>query len=160
MRRPPRNGCGIGCARLLRTLRWLAVPWVAGCTIHTGHTIAPYGREPVKARELEDTAIRECAAHRGGRLPPYSFTTDGCSWWPDSVWKDCCVTHDRAYWCGGSFDDRVAADRALQDCVAHSGHPVVAALMRAGVFVGGARMLPTSFRWGYGWPYPCGGASE
>jgi hypothetical protein len=26
--------------------------------------------------------------------------------------------------------------------------------MRGGVLVGGMQLLPTPFRWGYGWPYP------
>jgi hypothetical protein len=33
--------------------------------------------------------------------PTRAFLTDGCSWWPDGAWQECCVTHEIAYWCGG-----------------------------------------------------------
>jgi len=41
-------------------------------------------------------------------------------------------------------------------CVAHVGEPGIAALMLAGVRVGGSPYWPTRFRWGYGWPWPRG----
>lgn len=131
----------------------------AGCAVHTGHTIPPYGQQPAKALELEKLAIDECRASHATQ-PPFSFTTDGCSMWPDSDWVQCCVVHDRAYWCGGPFGERVAADRELQRCVEGSGHGFVAFLMRGGVFVGGAQLLRTPFRWGYGWPYPSSASAK
>jgi hypothetical protein len=90
------------------------------------------------------------------------FTSDGCSAFPDgtfqenALWLDCCVEHDRAYWMGGTREERAAADQALRDCVTAVGRPHIAALMLAGVRVGGTPYLPTRFRWGYGWPYPTG----
>lgn len=42
----------------------------------------------------------------------------------------------------------------LKECVASVGEEKIALLMLAGVRVGGTPYLPTSFRWGYGWPYP------
>ncbi len=33
---------------------------------------------------------------------------------------------------------------------------MVAAVMRVGVVIGGSPLWPSSFRWGYGWPYPRG----
>jgi len=66
----------------------------------------------------------------------------------------CCTAHDYTYWQGGSFNERVAADLALRQCVTNVGEPNIAALMFAGVRVGGSPFFPTSFRWGYGWPYP------
>lgn len=90
------------------------------------------------------------------------FTTDGCSSFPDgtraqqSLWINCCIRHDYAYWKGGTQAQRLAADKALQSCVAQVGEPEIAALMLAGVRVGGSPYWPTSFRWGYGWPYPRG----
>lgn len=93
-----------------------------------------------------------------GTLQP--FTTDGCSRFPDGtpaqndLWLDCCIAHDAAYWKGGTYQERVEADQALQTCVAKVGQPKIAALMRAGVRAGGSPYWPTSFRWGYGWPYP------
>lgn len=50
---------------------------------------------------------------------------------------------------GGSAEDRMSADEALQACVKSVGKPGIAALMLAG----GSPWCPTTFRWGYGWPY-------
>ncbi len=92
-----------------------------------------------------------------GELKP--FTTDACSSFPDgtlaqqSLWAECCIRHDLAYWQGGSYQDRLQADEALEQCVAKVGEPEIAKLMLAGVRVGGTPYLPTSFRWGYGWPW-------
>ncbi len=88
------------------------------------------------------------------------FTTDGCSVFPDGtfsqneLWLSCCTAHDYAYWQGGTYDERLIADQALEQCVAKIGQAEIAALMLAGVRVGGTPYLPTSFRWGYGWSYP------
>ncbi|MBV1877320.1 MAG: hypothetical protein KUG79_06735 [Pseudomonadales bacterium] len=90
------------------------------------------------------------------------FTSDGCSSFPDGtlkqkdLWLTCCSAHDRAYWQGGTYDDRLQSDKALQACVQKVGEKEIALLMLAGVRVGGSPYLPTSFRWGYGWPYPRG----
>lgn len=90
------------------------------------------------------------------------FTSDGCSAFPDGtlqqqeLWLSCCVDHDYAYWKGGSYEERAAADETLRQCVATVGEPQIALLMLAGVRVGGTPYLPTEFRWGYGWPYPRG----
>ncbi len=87
------------------------------------------------------------------------FTSDGCSAFPDGtftqneLWLSCCTAHDYAYWQGGTYDERLIADQALEQCVAKVGQPEIAALMLAGVRVGGTPYLPTSFRWGYGWSY-------
>lgn len=90
------------------------------------------------------------------------FTSDGCSVFPDGtfaqkeLWLSCCTAHDYAYWQGGTYQERLIADKALQQCVSNVGEPRIAKLMLAGVRVGGSPYLPTSFRWGYGWPYPRG----
>jgi hypothetical protein len=95
-----------------------------------------------------------------GELRP--FTTDGCSVFPEgtpeqqSLWAECCISHDLAYWKGGTYDERLAADRELESCVTQLGEPKIAKLMLAGVRVGGSPYLPTSYRWGYGWPYQRG----
>jgi len=87
------------------------------------------------------------------------FTTDGCSDFPDgtpsqqSLWLDCCIRHDLAYWKGGTREERLAADQALRQCVAQTGEPKIADIMLAGVRMGGSPYFPTSYRWGYGWPY-------
>ncbi len=88
------------------------------------------------------------------------FTSDGCSAFPDgtfeqeSLWLKCCQRHDFDYWQGGTYQQRLASDNRLEMCVSQVGEPTIAALMLAGVRVGGTPYLPTSFRWGYGWSYP------
>ena len=88
------------------------------------------------------------------------FTSDGCSVFPDGtmaqkqLWLQCCRVHDYKYWLGGTFADRLQADKALRQCVSKLGEPEIALLMLAGVRVGGTPFLPTKFRWGYGWDYP------
>lgn len=101
-------------------------------------------------------ALGACASTPG--LKP--FTTDGCSQFPDRLeavgkdWCLCCVAHDRAYWRGGTPEERLQADQALRACVrSASGNADLASQMYAGVRVGGTAYLPTSFRWGYGWAY-------
>jgi hypothetical protein len=90
------------------------------------------------------------------------FTSDGCSSFPDgtlvekTLWKNCCVVHDKAYWQGGTKQQRLAADVELKQCVESLGKPRIAELMLAGVRVGGSPYWPTQFRWGYGWTYPKG----
>jgi hypothetical protein len=88
------------------------------------------------------------------------FTSDGCSAFPDGtfeqkqLWLSCCQRHDFDYWQGGTYQQRLASDNRLKMCVTQVGEPAIAALMLAGVRVGGTPYLPTSFRWGYGWSYP------
>lgn len=90
------------------------------------------------------------------------FTTDGCSSFPDgtmqqqTLWVNCCIKHDLSYWKGGTYQERLAADLSLEQCVADIGEPNVAKLMLAGVRVGGGPYFPTAYRWGYGWPFPRG----
>jgi len=87
------------------------------------------------------------------------FTTDGCSAFPDgtlaqkSIWANCCVRHDLAYWKGGTHKQRLQADEALAACVAEVGEPEIARMMLAGVRVGGGPWWPTPYRWGYGWSW-------
>ena len=100
-----------------------------------------------------------CASNMvtAGELKP--FQSDGCSSFPDgtykqqTIWLSCCIEHDRAYWKGGTYDERKEADKALKVCIKNVGEPEIANLMLAGVRVGGTPYLPTGFRWAYGWPY-------
>jgi len=88
------------------------------------------------------------------------FTSDGCSVFPDGtfsqkkLWLSCCTAHDYDYWQGGTYQQRLTSDQQLRQCVAEIGEPQIANLMLAGVRVGGSPYFPTSYRWGYGWPYP------
>lgn len=96
--------------------------------------------------------------------PPRPFTTDGCSGGMSKLWRllfrkappweDLCVTHDRAYWKGGTKFERTVADRKLAFGVFdRHGYRWVGALMQLGVWFGGSPLWPFSWRWGYGWPY-------
>jgi hypothetical protein len=74
----------------------------------------------------------------------------------DPPWNDLCVEHDRAYWAGGSANDRRRADRKLMAGVVENGHPIFAFLMWCAVRIGGYPLSPTSWRWGYGFRWPRG----
>lgn len=118
-------------------------PWVIAVGIVVGIAALPlpiYGQEPAPI------------------LPAIApFTTDGCSIFPDgpvwahTLWRRCCVEHDFAYWQGGDYWARMAADEALLACVRAVGEPVVGVTMLLGVRIGGSPFWPTDFRWGYGW---------
>ena len=88
-----------------------------------------------------------------------AFTSDGCSSFPDGtlrqreLWLGCCEAHDKAYWLGGNYQQRMDADKALKACVEKVADKALAQLMLAGVRVGGSPYWPTTFRWGYGWDY-------
>lgn len=99
--------------------------------------------------ELALEAARRCEVP-----PPRVFRHDGCSLFPDGSWGHCCLRHDMAYWCGGSFLDHIQADYDLAECVGGE----LGVLMLLGVRAGGWSWVPApTFRWGYGWPYPRGG---
>ena len=126
------NTRAIGGRILYRVCSWVSPRLVVGCLL-----LCP----TIHADDLEP------------------FATDGCSEFPDgtleqkTLWLDCCVVHDLAYWLGGTYAERSKADKALEACVAQVGQPEIATLMLAGVRVGGSPYWPTRFRWGYGWPY-------
>jgi hypothetical protein len=86
------------------------------------------------------------------------FTSDGCSNFPDGIpvidpkrWRICCVTHDVAYWQGGTAEQRKAADTNLGACVGKTASPLLGDAMYLGVRLGGYTGLPLTWRWGYGW---------
>ncbi len=126
---------------------------LAGCT-PTVHRAAPYADDASEGAAIERRAAERCCATRPDcDLPPRSFTTDACSYWPDGDWGACCIEHDIAYWCGGSDDDRRRADEAMEVCVEANSSAFMATTMYVGVRVGGVAWLPTSYRWGYGWDW-------
>jgi hypothetical protein len=90
-----------------------------------------------------------------GPLKP--FQSDGCSNFADgtknnpNLWNHCCVVHDQKYWAGGSYQERLQADRDLGKCVASTGNVETAKLMYVGVRLGGSPFYNTQFRWGFGW---------
>ncbi len=90
------------------------------------------------------------------RTMPDDFKTDGCTFFPDGNYRDCCVEHDKAYYFGGSLKERRAADDKLCECVkAKEGKysKLIAPVMWLGVRFGAVSFLPTPFRWGFGNKY-------
>ena len=136
------------------SLTLLYVVALTSCTSLPAHTAAPYDADPAKAAELERVASQACSARgQPAGAPTLPFRFDGCSWWPDGDYRDCCQTHDYAYWCGGSREARAAADDALRMCVAEKRGAVYGRLMWLGVRAGGHPVVPLYFRWGYGHAY-------
>ncbi|WP_372651854.1 FAD-binding oxidoreductase [Halobacteriovorax sp.] len=91
-----------------------------------------------------------------------SFTSDGCSKWPDgtrerpNAWLICCFNHDKAYWMGGTKEEKLSADNQLKSCVEKNFSAPMGILMYLGVSVGGIPDYKTDYRWGYGWNYDRG----
>jgi len=88
------------------------------------------------------------------------FSSDGCSQFPDGtlgqqdLWCDCCITHDIAYWQGGTQAQKQQADIELRACVLHKTESsLLASTMYYGVTWGGSPIFPVWYRWGYGWQY-------
>jgi len=126
---------------------------LAGACTPTVSTMKQYRHDaPATARLAHDAAAICHCLRVTGEFPPRAFTTDGCSASPDRDWGDCCVEHDIAYWCGGSKEDRRAADRRLVACVEAKGHSKSwANFMRLVVGAGGQPQSPMPWRWAYGW---------
>lgn len=79
--------------------------------------------------------------------------SDGCTWFPDGNYRDCCVVHDREYFAGGSWKARWRSDKKLFQCVASKPkfyNKLIAPVVWLGVRFGGAPWLNTSFSWGFG----------
>jgi hypothetical protein len=64
------------------------------------------------------------------------------------------MSHDIAYWQGGTAEERKKADEALRDCVhKRTGDKALAETMFLGVRAGGHPAFPAWYRWAYGWTY-------
>ncbi len=138
------TGAAVACVALL------------ACAGPIRHAPEPYASDPNAARALEARASEYCAALHPSedQRPTKSFVTDGCSGWLDREWDlECCVSHDIAYWCGGTREQRRQADAQLGECVAANTARAVGTGMRLGVRIGGHPLFPTSYRWGYGHSY-------
>ena len=84
------------------------------------------------------------------------FVSDGCTFAPSFGFDHCCIEHDRAYWLGGTSEERKAADLAFRDCIHSAGHPILAGIYYWAVRIGGTPLLPTPWRWGFGSAWPDG----
>jgi hypothetical protein len=96
------------------------------------------------------------------------FTTDGCSRFPDGLfgsykglWLICCELHDISYWAGhGNEQTRSYADNELGQCVDKKTNgwlgDVVWSGPRMAKWLNTGKAMPSSYRWGYGWPFVTG----
>lgn len=102
--------------------------------------------------------MREVTRVRYGEFDPAN--SDGCtliSWFYKYILRckdpvpfvHCCIEHDRAYWYGGTSEQRLAADKALRDCVLAMGYKGWAWFMYFGVRVFGSPRLPFKWRWAH-----------
>lgn len=90
-------------------------------------------------------------------LQPFSF--DGCTLFPDTIgrlsFQSVCLTHDIAYWYGGSSEERLAADRKFKAAIADTGliGSIVQYPMYWSVRLFGASVLlrPINANWGFGY---------
>jgi hypothetical protein len=137
------------CANVLFVIGVAGV--FAGCT-PTHFRLRPQRDDVDAAQATAQHAAAACVLRRGEHdLPPYAFTSDGCSMWPDGNWVDCCLQHDMMYWCGGNAAARQQADAQLRACVADHGATCTGQLMYVGVRIGGIPWQPFPWRWAYGW---------
>lgn len=113
--------------------------------------ILDQGVVPETTPELKEAARAHCVAQRGSDLPLKEFSTDGCSLWFDGPWVGECIAHDMMYWCGGTKNDRTAADIELRRNI-NAAYYGVGTLMYYGVRLGGGPLTPFPWRFGYGWP--------
>lgn len=128
---------------------------LAGCA-PAHHTVEPYRSDTQHAAQLQRRAQQVCQQSVTIGLPAKPFVTDGCTLWPDGRWVECCVAHDIPYWCGGSAQQRRDADRLLRTCVANRSSVWMGTLMYVGTRIGGHRLTPFHWRWGFGRDYPAG----
>lgn len=140
--------------------RWLIPVLLLLCTACTpmhSSIKPPYTLEgvPYTTQLVQRVAAERCQAIAPSTAkPPNAFTTDGCSLWPNGLWRSCCIEHDILYWCGGPNWRRRKADHLLHECVHRHSNALNANLMYIGVRIGGSRLLPLPWRWGYGYPWP------
>jgi hypothetical protein len=128
-----------------------------GCTPIRTTIPAPYqmdGQKYETLGELESEATTRCEAMAGGAsMPPHTFTTDGCSAYPESsAQRACCVAHDVGYWCGAT--PRVDVDRDFRRCLRQVSSAFNSGVMYYAVRLGGGRFSPFPWRYGYGHPWP------
>ncbi len=92
-------------------------------------------------------------------VPKNQFSQDGCSLFPDTIFwldfREACLTHDIAYWIGGTREMRNDADHIFLGHLKESGvfNTPFAYIMYSGVRLFGDTFLTKLFNenWGYGW---------
>ena len=94
------------------------------------------------------------------RIPAWDDSmSEGCSLAPD-ISLACCIQHDRAYYYGGSAEERTQADAIFRECLVAEGWSILGWVYYAAVRVGGHPLIPLWFRWGFGLPYAWGRYAE
>ncbi len=93
----------------------------------------------------------------GGMSATYAALPDAIHirFGPELPWHQCCVEHDRAYYYGGTREQKIAADKRLKECVESVvGKELIGTLlgnaMQVAVHIGGQPYFATPYRWGYG----------
>lgn len=124
--------------------------WIVACSTASHH------RGPASYDSIDPIKLQN-------RLQP--FFSDGCphilgalSYPKEDQWKLCCIEHDKAYWKGGSLEERQKADSDLHACITERGSPDAARLIHYSVR--SAQKNPQSLPWGYGWILPRSSAAH
>lgn len=143
--------------RLRTSVIFFVVMAATACTPMQSRIDPPY---PYQGQDHDLAEIQAIAAENCGISPEitgsadiHPFTTDGCSMWPDSDWRECCIEHDIKYWCADSDSGRKMADQVLRECVRDHSGATNAFLMYIGTRLGGFSLFPFPWRWGYGYPW-------
>lgn len=109
--------------------------------------------------ESDITSANEYLKKTNNPRPPFPFTHDGCSLYPDVIpghdFRDACLHHDIAYWTGGTAEERKRADILLREEISQSGFlgTPISYMMYFGVRVFGNSPVAAlvDAEWGYGW---------
>lgn len=82
------------------------------------------------------------------------FISDGCTFFFDGTWGECCLAHDHDYWQGGSADLRDRSDKNFSACLYEKTGNRYMSLGAYGItrFLG-VPYVTTPWRWGYGWKF-------
>lgn len=78
------------------------------------------------------TALQKCLLDNKETNPDFNVA-DGCTGSPDFNFTECCNMHDLAYNKGGTENDRKAADKAMQRCIAAKKGHIIAKLYHVAV---------------------------
>lgn len=116
------------------------------------------GTLPKTTEEMKEDAITY-GQDQNKNIPPKEFKQDGCTLFPDKIFgsnfSEACLTHDIAYWHGGSEAERKSADNQLRLDIANSGITgyYIQYFVYYGVRLFGDTWLTRLFEanWGFGW---------
>lgn len=113
---------------------------------------------PILTPSMVDAAA-DYGRDRNLTAPPRPFHFDGCTLFPDRIGRSdftaACLTHDIAYWYGGTADERQHADRVFRHQIKDSG-PAGAILqwpmyVMVRIFGNSLILRPLNANWGFGY---------